>query len=147
MKESVSQPLGLCALIRQTASARKSGDVDALNDSLTQIGLRLESVFRAKIERRLDAYRAASRGYSLTVDDAYDVLNEILWIVCQRAGTFRGSTDAEAYAWLQTTIERHVTDKGRTIVRRAKKWREIFKLAPKKMKMLLETSDPRTDMI
>ncbi len=145
MNESVSEPQGLCALIKQTASARRAGNADALNASLVQVGRLLEALFRGKIERRLANYRDASGGYSVTFEDACDVLNEILWIVCQRAEAFRGSTDAEAYAWLQTTIDRHVTDKGRTLQRRMKKWREIFRLAPKRLKTLLETNDARTE--
>lgn len=143
MNGSVSEPQGLCALIRQVADSRRADDAERLNGALTEIGRLLETSFRAKIERRLESYREASRGYSVSLDDAFDVLNEILWTVCQQADKFRGQTDAEAFAWLQTTIERRVSDKGRTISRRAKKWREFFRIVPKRLKILLETEDAR----
>lgn len=131
----------LDARLRRIVAAERSGDAEALNDALISFGRLLESFFQAKIERGLSTFREVSGGYNVTVDDACDVLNELLWIVCRRAKGYRGRTDAEAYAWLNRTVENHLIDKGRTISRRAKKWREFFPLIPKRLKALLRTND------
>ncbi|MDD3589731.1 MAG: hypothetical protein PHO46_05600 [Thermoguttaceae bacterium] len=132
---------GIHAVLLRIAEASRLGDSDELNAALLELSLLAERRFRAKIERRLASYAEYSRGYSVSIDDASDALNELLWVVCQKAQAYRGATDAEADAWLNRIVERRLIDKGRVITRRAAKWREIFALAPKRLKAFLETSD------
>ena len=105
-----------------------------LNASLYELAARNEAYFRKRVERRLESYREASGGYSVTLEDAGDVLAETLTAVYQKASTFRGTTDAEAYAWLRTIVDRRTFDALRVAVRRVKKLRGVFDLASKKLK-------------
>lgn len=138
--ENLTRPGTHDALVR-IASSSKSGDSDALNAALLDLSVLAERKFRAKIERRLREYAESGRGYSVSIDDASDALNELLWVVCQKASSYRGSTDAEANAWLARIVERRLVDKGRVVLRRAAKWREFFALVPKKSRSLLETTN------
>ncbi|MBP5620558.1 MAG: hypothetical protein J6X44_00950 [Thermoguttaceae bacterium] len=138
--ENSTRPGTHDALARIAASAA-SGDSDALNAALLDLSAAAERMFRAKIERRLREYAESERGYSVSIDDASDALNELLWVACQKASSYRGSTDAEANAWLGRIVERRLVDKGRVILRRAAKWRDFFALVSKKQRSLLETKD------
>jgi DNA-directed RNA polymerase specialized sigma24 family protein len=73
------------------------------------------------------------------VEDASDSLSELLWVVYQKAESFRGTTDAEAASWLRTILDRRLLDKRRTFVRRAAKWRVALRAIPKRLRGLLET--------
>ncbi len=137
--ENETRP-GSCDALVRIAASLKSGDSRDLNAALLDLSLIMERKFRAKIERRLKEYADSSRGYSVSIDEACDALNELLWVVCRKAPTFRGTTDAEAEAWLGKIVERKLLDKGRVILRRAAKWREFFALFPKEKKALLDAS-------
>ena len=124
----------LCELIHRIAAAVRDGDDALLNASLYELAARNEAYFRKRVERRLESYREASGGYSVTLEDAGDVLAETLTAVYQKASTFRGTTDAEAYAWLRTIVDRRTFDALRVAVRRVKKLRGVFESASKKLK-------------
>lgn len=131
---------GLYDAVKAVANARRDGDGERLNEALSALSRLSEALFRDKIERRLNSYQESFNGYSVSLEDAADVLNEILWIVCQKADRFRGSTDAEACAWLKKIVERKVSDKGRVALRRAKKWRGFFAIVPRRLRGMLEIS-------
>ena len=127
----------ICAALTRIVEAKRTGDVDALNDALADLGRVAETLFRARVARTLGEF--ADDGYLTLVEDAADALNELLWVVYQKAETFRGATDAEAASWLRTILDRRLLDKRRTFVRRAAKWRVALRAIPKRLRGLLET--------
>lgn len=127
----------LCAALARIVEAKRTGDADALNGALAELGRVAETLFRARVARTLGEF--ADDGYLTLVEDAADALNELLWVVYQKAETFRGATDAEAASWLRTILDRRLLDKRRTFVRRAAKWRVALRAIPKRLRGLLET--------
>ena len=117
--------------LRRIVDAKRAVDSDALNAALMDVNRLARGYFERLVERRL-------AGIERRIDDACDVLNEILWLVCHTAETFRGATDFEARAWLKRIVERKLIDKGRARARRSAKWREILRLVPKRLAGLLE---------
>lgn len=126
-----------CAALRRIVEAKRTGDADALNGALADLGRSAETLFRGRVARTLAEF--ADGGYLTLVEDASDALNELLWVVCQKAETFRGATDAEAESWLRTILDRRLLDKRRTFLRRAAKWRSALRTIPKRLRGLLET--------
>ena len=129
----------LCAALARIVEAKRTGDADALNGALAELGRVAETLFRARVARTLGEF--ADDGYLTLVEDAADALNELLWVVYQKAETFRGATDAEAASWLRTILDRRLLDKRRTFVRRAAKWRDALRTIPKRLRGLLETEN------
>jgi DNA-directed RNA polymerase specialized sigma24 family protein len=127
----------LCAALARIVEAKRTGDADALNGALAELGRSAETLFRGRIARTLGEF--ADDGYLTLVEDASDALSELLWVVYQKAETFRGTTDAEAASWLRTILDRRLLDKRRTFVRRAAKWRVALRTIPKRLRGLLET--------
>ncbi|MBR5242980.1 MAG: hypothetical protein IKW13_01980 [Thermoguttaceae bacterium] len=127
----------VCAALTRIVEAKRTGDVDALNGALADLGRVAETLFRARVARTLREF--ADDGYLTLVEDASDALSELLWVVYQKAETFRGTTDAEAASWLRTILDRRLLDKRRTFVRRAAKWRVALRAIPKRLRGLLET--------
>lgn len=123
--------------LRRIVDAKRAVDSDALNAALKDVNRLARGYFERLVERRLAASDREG-GIERRIDDACDVLNEILWLVCQKAETFRGATDFEARAWLKRIVERKLIDKGRARARRSAKWREILRLVPKRLAGLLE---------
>ena len=133
----------VCAALARIVEAKRTGDADALNDALADLGRSAETLFRGRIARTLGEF--ADGGYLTLVEDASDALNELLWVVYQKAETFRGTTDAEAASWLRTILDRRALDKRRTFVRRAAKWRVALRAIPKRLRGLLETEARNDD--
>lgn len=133
----------VCAALARIVEAKRTGDADALNGALADLGRSAETLFRARVARTLDEF--ADGGYLTLVEDASDALNELLWVVYQKAETFRGTTDAEAERWLRTILDRRTLDKRRTFVRRAAKWRVALRAIPKRLRGLLETETRNDD--
>ena len=129
----------LCAALTRIVEAKRTGDADALNGALAELGRVAETLFRARVARTLREF--ADDGYLTLVEDASDALSELLWVVYQKAETFRGATDAEAASWLRTILDRRLLDKRRTFVRRAAKWRVALRAIPKRLRGLLETEN------
>lgn len=127
----------LCAALARIVEAKRTGDANALNGALAELGRVAETLFRARVARTLGEF--ADDGYLTLVEDASDALNELLWVVYQKAETFRGTTDAEAASWLRTILDRRLLDKRRTFLRRAAKWRVALRTIPKRLRGLLET--------
>jgi DNA-directed RNA polymerase specialized sigma24 family protein len=127
----------LCAALARIVEAKRTGDADALNGALAELGRGAETLFRARVARTLSEF--ADDGYLTLVEDASDALSELLWVVYQKAESFRGTTDAEAASWLRTILDRRLLDKRRTFVRRAAKWRVALRAIPKRLRGLLET--------
>jgi len=127
----------ICAALTRTVEAKRTGDADALNDALAELGRVAETLFRARVARTLGEF--SDGGYLTLVEDASDALSELLWVVYRKAETFRGTTDAEAASWLRTILDRRLLDKRRTFVRRAAKWRDALRAVPKRLRGLLET--------
>lgn len=127
----------LCAALARIVEAKRTGDANALNGALAELGRVAETLFRARVARTLGEF--ADDGYLTLVEDASDALNELLWVVYQKAETFRGTTDAEAASWLRTILDRRLLDKRRTFLRRAAKWRVALRAIPKRLRGLLET--------
>ena len=127
----------LCAALARIVEAKRTGDANALNGALAELGRVAETLFRARVARTLGEF--ADDGYLTLVEDASDALNELLWVVYQKAETFRGTTDAEAASWLRTILDRRLLDKRRTFLRRAAKWRVVLRGIPKRLRGLLET--------
>ena len=133
----------VCAALARIVEAKRTGDADALNDALAELGRSAGTLFRGRIARTLGEF--ADGGYLTLVEDASDALNELLWVVYQKAETFRGTTDAEAESWLRTILDRRALDKRRTFVRRAAKWRVALRAIPKRLRGLLETEARNDD--
>ena len=127
----------LCAALARIVEAKRTGDADALNGALAELGRGAETLFRGRVARTLGEF--ADDDYLTLVEDASDALNELLWVVYQKAETFRGTTDAEAASWLRTILDRRLLDKRRTFLRRAAKWRVALRGIPKRLRGLLET--------
>jgi DNA-directed RNA polymerase specialized sigma24 family protein len=134
----------LCAALARIVEAKRTGDADALNGALADLGRSAETLFRARVARTLGEFSDGG-GYLTLVEDASDALNELLWVVYQKAETFRGTTDAEAASWLRTILDRRLLDKRRTFVRRAAKWRVALRAIPKRLRGLLETETRNDD--
>ncbi|MBQ5790329.1 MAG: hypothetical protein IIW01_08575 [Thermoguttaceae bacterium] len=134
----------LCAALTRIVEAKRTGDGDALNGALADLGRSAETLFRARVARTLGEFSDGG-GYLTLVEDAADALNELLWVVYQKAETFRGATDAEAASWLRTILDRRLLDKRRTFVRRAAKWRVALRAIPKRLRGLLETETRNDD--
>ena len=133
----------ICAALTRTVEAKRTGDADALNDALAELGRVAETLFRARVARTLGEF--SDGGYLTLVEDASDALSELLWVVYRKAETFRGTTDAEAASWLRTILDRRLLDKRRTFVRRAAKWRDALRAIPKRLRGLLETEARNDD--
>ena len=127
----------VCAALTRIVEAKRTGDADALNGALAELGRSAETLFRGRVARTLGEF--SDGGYLTLVEDASDALNELLWVVYQKAETFRGTTDAEAASWLRTILDRRLLDKRRTFLRRAAKWRVALRTIPKRLRGLLET--------
>lgn len=125
------------AALTRIVEAKRTGDADALNGALAELGRVAETLFRARVARTLGEF--ANDGYLTLVEDASDALSELLWVVYQKAETFRGTTDAEAASWLRTILDRRLLDKRRKFARRAAKWRVALRAIPKRLRGLLET--------
>lgn len=134
----------ICAALTRTVEAKRTGDADALNDALAELGRVAETLFRARVARTLGEF-SDDGGYLTLVEDAADALSELLWVVYRKAETFRGTTDAEAASWLRTILDRRLLDKRRTFVRRAAKWRDALRAIPKRLRGLLETEARNDD--
>ncbi|MBQ2788977.1 MAG: hypothetical protein IJE97_05015 [Thermoguttaceae bacterium] len=130
----------VCAALTRIVEAKRTGDADALNGALADLGRVAETLFRARVARTLGEFSDGG-GYLTLVEDASDALSEALWGVYQKAETFRGTTDAEAESWLRTLLDRRLLDKRRKFVRRAAKWREALRAIPKRLRVFLETED------
>lgn len=125
-----------CDALRRIVEAKRAGDSAALNDALADLGRAAETLFRGRVARTLGELEDE---YLTFVEDASDALNDLLWVVYQKAETFRGTTDAETESWLRTILDRRFLDKRRTFLRRAAKWRETLRAVPKRWRVFLET--------
>lgn len=126
-----------CDALRRIVEAKRTGDADALNDALAELGRVAETLFRGRGARALDEW--ADDGFLTLIEDASDALSELLWRVYQKAETFRGTSDAEAESWLRTILDRLLLDKRRAFVRRSAKWRAALRAIPKRLRVFLET--------
>ena len=134
----------ICAALTRTVEAKRTGDADALNAALAELGRVAETLFRTRVARTLGEF-SDDGGYLTLVEDASDALSELLWVGYRTAETFRGTTEEEAASWHRTSLDRGWLDKRRTFVRRAARWRDALRTIPKRLRGLLETEARNDD--
>ncbi|MCY2991268.1 MAG: hypothetical protein NTY19_25850 [Planctomycetota bacterium] len=113
----------LCQLIRGVAHARKQRQ---LHEALFDLHQAAWPVLRRRITRGLRRYRVYGQGASLK--EADDIFNDLLWRVANAAKRFRGTTDAEAEAWLGKIAKNLIKDSVKTAFKRSKRWRFLERL-------------------
>lgn len=106
-------PDRLPGLIRRVADARSQGD---LNDALTDLAIAARPILLPAVEHRLRSSRIG--GPDGMLDEAEDILNDLLFKIAKKAGGFRGKTDASAGGWLKMIATNLIEDATKTPRRR-----------------------------
>jgi DNA-directed RNA polymerase specialized sigma24 family protein len=86
-----------------------------------------------KLAGRLADHRGS--GPERLLDEAEDLLNEILLLLFRKSGGFRGTTEAEAVGWLGAITNRIILDAVKTPWRRNKVWKATERLFRSRQKL------------
>ncbi len=108
-------------LLQALQAARSN---DAINAALAAIAKAARADFITGLARKLQSL--PREGHEMVLEDAESLLNEVLFKLSRNINRFRGTSDAEAQAFVRMIFTNTLRDASKTALRRKTVWQAVL---------------------
>ena len=135
---------GFHAILTELARTNRAAERDKYEALFAQLAERAENLFRDFIRARVYSL-TKSDAVGINIEDADDMLCDLLLTVFQKIQTYRGDNDYQAEAWLRKIISNQICDAARKLTRRRKFWTWLFGRLNDKLGMMSQKNATEED--